>query len=60
MQIDRRELGKHFASLSDEELLVLKREDLTEAAQCIYDLEIIHRGIDKASAAERISPILLW
>jgi hypothetical protein len=52
MQVDRRELGKHFTSLNDEELLDVKREDLTEAAQVIYDLEIARRRIDEVSAAE--------
>ena len=52
MQIDREELGKHYSSLSDEELLDLKREDLNEAAQSIYDLEIARRGLDKALASE--------
>jgi len=50
MQIDKRQLEKHFASMNDEELLELKREDLTEAAQKIYDLEIARRGVDKTLA----------
>lgn len=54
MQIDRRKLGEHFASLSDEELLNTKREELTEVAQSIYDLEIANRGLDKASTTRRI------
>jgi hypothetical protein len=45
MEIDRRELGRHFASLNDEELLSLKRDDLTATAQGIYDLEITRRGL---------------
>jgi hypothetical protein len=53
MQIDRGKLGEHYAALNDEELLDLKREDLTEAAQGIYDLEIARRGLDKELAAER-------
>jgi hypothetical protein len=47
MQIDRRELGRHYASLNDEELLDLKRDDLTATAQHIYDLEIARRGLDQ-------------
>jgi hypothetical protein len=47
MQIDRRELGRHYASLNDEELLSLKRDDLTATAQRIYDLEITRRGLDQ-------------
>ncbi len=53
MQIDRRELGKHIASLSDEELLNTKREDLTKVAQRIYDLEIANRRLDRASTTKR-------
>jgi hypothetical protein len=47
MQIDRRELGRHYASLNDEELLSLKRDDLTSTAQGIYDLEITRRGLNQ-------------
>jgi hypothetical protein len=54
MEIDRRKIFKNFASLQDEELLETKREDLTEVAQGIYDLEISRRGLDKASATERM------
>jgi hypothetical protein len=53
MHFDRGELRQHFALLNDEELLDLKREDLTKEAQGIYDREIAHRGLDNASAAER-------
>jgi hypothetical protein len=52
MQIDQEKLREHYASLNDEELLGIKREDLTEIAQDIYDLEIVHRGLDEASAAK--------
>ena len=69
MQIDRRELGRHYASLNDEELISLNRDDLTETAQRIYDLEITRRGLDQtfvskteveeteASFSERDRPI---
>jgi hypothetical protein len=50
MQIDKRQLGERFASMNDDELLDLKREDLTEQAQRIYDLEIARRGLDKMPA----------
>jgi hypothetical protein len=45
MQIDRRELGRHYASLSDGELLSLDPGELTETARIIYDLEIKRRGL---------------
>lgn len=47
MQIDRRELGRHYASLNDEELLSLKRDDLTATAQRILHLEITRRGLNQ-------------
>jgi hypothetical protein len=47
MQINRRELGEHYASLNDEELLGLKRDELTETAQGIYDKEIARRELDR-------------
>jgi len=47
MQIDRRELGRHYASLSDEELLSIVPDELTETAQAIYDLEINRRGLSE-------------
>jgi hypothetical protein len=50
MQVDHGELGEYYASLNDEELLGLKREDLTEAAQVIYDMEIARRDFDKTAA----------
>jgi hypothetical protein len=52
MQIDTRQLEERFASMNYEELLDLKREDLTETAQRIYDLEIARRGLDKILAFE--------
>jgi len=59
MRIDRRELGKYYASLNDEELLSLKRDDLTEAAQIIYDFEIVGRGLkEKLSAKKEIEGTL--
>ncbi len=45
MKIDRRELGRRYASLSDEELLSLDWTELTETAQVIYNLEVERRGL---------------
>ena len=47
--------GRHYASLNDEELLSLKRDDLTATAQRIYDLEITRRGLDKILVLRRRS-----
>ena len=45
MRMDRRELGRHYSSLTDEELLSMRRDELTSTAQVIYDLEIARRGL---------------
>ncbi len=55
MRIDRRKLGRHYASLTDEELLSINREDLTETAQVIYGEEIARRGLEKKLAEEEAS-----
>jgi hypothetical protein len=47
MQIDIDKLARQYASMTDEELLSLDREDLTETAQSIYDKEIVRRGLDE-------------
>lgn len=50
MRIDRRELGRHYSSLTDEELLSMRRDELTSTAQVIYDLEIARRGLGEKPA----------
>jgi hypothetical protein len=52
MRIDRRELGRHYSSLTDEELLSMRREELTSTAQVIYDLEIARRRLGEKAADE--------
>lgn len=47
MKIDRREPGRYYASVSDEELLSLDPDELTETAQVIRGLEIMRRGLGK-------------
>ena len=54
MRIDRRELGRHYSSLTDEELLSMRRDDLTSTAQAVYDLEITRRGLGENPADEEI------
>ena len=51
MRIDRRELGRYYASLDDEDLLALKRDDLTATAQVIYDLEVARRELKTPDGA---------
>jgi hypothetical protein len=50
--INPEDLRKHYASLSDDALLLLERADLTPAAQKIFDLEIRRRRLDIKSAEE--------
>lgn len=52
MQIDRDALSRHYASLSEDELLALDREDLTETAQEIYDLELQKRHLTAGEEEE--------
>ena len=52
MRFDRRELGRYYASITDEELLALNRDDLTETAQVIYDLELARRELNKNPSSE--------
>jgi len=50
--INPEDLRKHYASLSDDALLLLERADLTPAAQKIFDLEVRRRRLDIKSAEE--------
>jgi hypothetical protein len=52
VSIDAEDLRKHFASLSDEELLVVEREDLTATAQRVFDSEVRRRRLDIDAAKE--------
>ena len=45
MQIDPEEFRRHYASLSDEALLDIDREELVDVAQQCYDEELAQRGI---------------
>ena len=52
MQIDLEQIRRHYASLSDEALLDIDRDDLTEAAQqrC-FDAEFDGQGLGKLRRA---------
>jgi hypothetical protein len=50
--IDPEDLRKHYASLSDDEILQLGRDDLTPMAQKIFDAEVRRRGLDIEEAAD--------
>lgn len=45
MQIDLDSIRRHYASLSDEELLALDRTELVETAQTCYDQELAERKL---------------
>jgi len=50
--INPEDLRKHYASLSDDALLLLERADLTPAAQKIFDLEVRRRRLDIEGAEQ--------
>ena len=45
MQINLDDLRDHYHSLTDDELLEIQRDELTEAAQQCYDEELAQRGL---------------
>ena len=55
MQIDSQALRRHYASLSDEELLALDEAELTEVAQKCYDAEFVKRGLTLPQAEDSVS-----
>ena len=59
MAIDREFLRQHYASLSDEALAAVDRNDLVEAAQMLYDEERARRGlaVRQKAAAARPAPV---
>jgi hypothetical protein len=52
VQIDPDELRRYYASLSDESLLALDREELTEVAREAYDQERLQRGLDAGDESD--------
>jgi hypothetical protein len=61
MRIDIDKLNLQYASMTDEELLSMDREDLTETAQSVYDKEIARRKLnepfDEEDIAENIAAL---
>jgi hypothetical protein len=45
MNVDETDFGRHYASLSDEGLLSIHREDLIDTARQCYDQELARRGL---------------
>jgi len=61
LKIDVKELRRHYESLSDEELLTIDPEDLTEAAREVYEQEVANRRlhdepVDSAEEVELPAP----
>jgi hypothetical protein len=54
MRIDPRDLRRHYDSLPDGELLALNRDDLTPAAQAVYDEAMADRGLLDGPATEAV------
>ena len=52
MEIDLQELRRHYAELSDDGLLSINRNDLTELAQQYYDAEVRGRGLHNEPASD--------
>lgn len=55
MEIDVESLRRYYSSLSDEALMALDREDLTEVAQKCWDGEIARRGINELPESDAAS-----
>ena len=53
MQISDEDLRRHYASLSDEELLAMEPGDLTDAARRWYSVEVDKRGLNAAGQPGR-------
>ena len=55
MEIDLQELRRHYAELSDDGLLSIHRNDLTELAQQYYDAEVRGRGLHNDPSSEVVT-----
>lgn len=58
MEIDRDDLRRHYASLSDDELLAIDRGDLTDVARKVYEGEMEQRQLTagEEEAEEEVAP----
>ena len=62
MEIDREDLRRHYASLSDDELLAIDPADLTEVARKVYEREMEQRQltageeVEEKAAPEQAAP----
>jgi hypothetical protein len=51
MDVDPQDFERHYASLSDDALLEINRDDLIEIAQDRLDRELARRGLSRSKAA---------
>lgn len=56
MEFGPEDFRQHYASLSNEGLLVIKREDLNPVAQQCYDVELAQRGIPPRASKPAQAP----
>jgi hypothetical protein len=58
LKVDVEGIRQHYASLSDDELLEIDRDELTEVAQQCYDYEVTRRGLtgEHETADEDLEP----
>jgi hypothetical protein len=59
VQINREDLSRHYASISDEELLAIDPSELTEVARECYDREVDRRQLGAEAEAEA-EPETAW
>ena len=57
MKITAQDLQRHYASLADEELLLLNRDDLTDLARPCYETELERRGLNAAEPPKEAEPV---
>jgi len=52
VQIDLESLRRHYGSLSDDELLAVERDELTDGGQKCFDEEVERRGLNESQESE--------
>jgi hypothetical protein len=52
MRIDPRQLSEHYAAMSDEQLLDIQPDDLSEIARPIYEAEVANRRLHETDELE--------
>jgi hypothetical protein len=55
LRIDPEDVRRHYMSISDEELMALDREELTDLARGLYDQELSRRGLRPGRKPARLA-----